>query len=149
MVELSNDEKTMMNPACICIDSAVQSTIAFDRVDAPEDSPYKNYKSMRAHWLIVTNILGTVHAQFGNMLVLPAVYKSKCTNICPATLRLRHAASTLFSNAHSKCLSKTRQTLQSSRSTWTYYGTCANRLPLSPRRHDRRLDIGARFAPCT
>jgi hypothetical protein len=72
----------------------------------------------------------------------------RCTNICPATLRLRDAASTLFSNAHSECLSKTRQTLQSSRSTGTYYGTCANRLPLSPGRDEHRLHTGARFAPC-
>jgi hypothetical protein len=83
MVELSNDQKTMMNLACICIDSAVQNTIAFDRVGAPEDSPYENYKSTRANRLIVTNIFGTVHAQFGNMLVLAAVYKSKIYQYLP------------------------------------------------------------------
>jgi hypothetical protein len=77
MVDLSNDQKDMMNLACMCINSAVQSTIAFDRVGAPEGSPYENYTSTRAHRLIVTNIFGTVHAQFGNMLVLAAVYKSK------------------------------------------------------------------------
>jgi hypothetical protein len=77
VVELSNDQKDMMNLACMCINSAVQSTIAFDRVGAPEGSPYENCKSTGAHRLIVTNIFGTVHAQFGNMLVLAAVYKSK------------------------------------------------------------------------
>jgi hypothetical protein len=77
MVELSADQREMIGVACLCINSAVRSTIAFDRVGALENSPYKGYKSTRAHRLIVTNIFGTVHAQFGNMLVLAAVYKSK------------------------------------------------------------------------
>jgi hypothetical protein len=77
IAELSNDQRDMISLACLCINSAVQSTIAFDRVGASEDSPYKDYKSTRAHRLIVTNIVGTVHAQFGNMLVLAAVYESK------------------------------------------------------------------------
>ncbi|KAK3669141.1 hypothetical protein LTR78_010981 [Recurvomyces mirabilis] len=49
-----------------CIEAAIQSTIAFDGV--PE------------HDLIVTNIHGTAHAQFGNMLVLSAAYYSKNLN---------------------------------------------------------------------
>ncbi|KAJ5552752.1 hypothetical protein N7494_002130 [Penicillium frequentans] len=44
-----------------CIDSAIQSTQAFDGI---EDR------------LVVTNIFGTAHAQFGNMLVLSATQQS-------------------------------------------------------------------------
>ncbi|KAK8154681.1 hypothetical protein IWX90DRAFT_392654 [Phyllosticta citrichinensis] len=47
-----------------CVDSAVQSTIAFDGIQN---------ENMR---LIVTNIFGTAHAQFGNCLVLAAVRRS-------------------------------------------------------------------------
>ncbi|KAH9819796.1 C6 zinc finger protein domain-containing protein, partial [Teratosphaeria destructans] len=45
-----------------CIDAAMYSTVAFDGVDPR---------------LIVTNIHGTAHAQFGNMLVLSATYYNK------------------------------------------------------------------------
>ncbi|KAJ5542974.1 hypothetical protein N7461_008977 [Penicillium sp. DV-2018c] len=49
--------------ACeICISSAIKSTEAFDGVGG--------------HRLVVTNIFGTAHAQFGNMLVLSATYMS-------------------------------------------------------------------------
>ncbi|KAI5292511.1 hypothetical protein KEM52_006298 [Ascosphaera acerosa] len=46
---------------CICIDSAFHSTTAFDGLKGRP---------------IVTNIFGTAHAQFGNMLVLSAAYNS-------------------------------------------------------------------------
>ncbi|KAL2872284.1 putative C6 finger domain protein [Aspergillus lucknowensis] len=45
----------------LCVDSAILSTEAFDRV---EGRP------------VVTNIFGTAHAQFGNMLVLSTTYMS-------------------------------------------------------------------------
>ncbi|KAJ5051290.1 hypothetical protein NUH16_003071 [Penicillium rubens] len=49
--------------AChICISSAIKSTEAFDGVGG--------------HRLVVTNIFGTAHAQFGNMLVLSASFMS-------------------------------------------------------------------------
>ncbi|KAH5982901.1 hypothetical protein HBI68_255420 [Parastagonospora nodorum] len=66
----------MIKLACICIEAAVRSTIAFDRIGAPEGSRYEGYKSTRTERLVVTNIFGTMHAQFGNMLVLAAVYRS-------------------------------------------------------------------------
>ncbi|KAL1310857.1 hypothetical protein AAFC00_001089 [Neodothiora populina] len=47
----------------ICIESAIKSTTAFDEVDD--------------HRLIVTNIMGTAHAQFGNILVLAATHTSR------------------------------------------------------------------------
>ncbi|KAJ6168593.1 transcriptional regulator family: Fungal Specific TF [Penicillium chrysogenum] len=52
-----------LKTACdICIRSAIKSTEAFDGVGG--------------HRLVVTNIFGTAHAQFGNMLVLSATYMS-------------------------------------------------------------------------
>jgi hypothetical protein len=77
MVELNNDQREMIDLACICIHAAIRSTIAFDRIGAPEGSRYDGYRSTRTERLVLTNIFGTMHAQFGNMLVLAAVYKSK------------------------------------------------------------------------
>ncbi|EEP76018.1 predicted protein [Uncinocarpus reesii 1704] len=55
-----------LHSACVtCIEAAMQSTIAFDNV---EGRP------------IVTNIFGTAHAQFGNILVLAATYTSRLSN---------------------------------------------------------------------
>ncbi|OQD71222.1 hypothetical protein PENPOL_c001G07584 [Penicillium polonicum] len=52
-----------LKAAChICIQSAIKSTEAFDGVGG--------------HRLVVTNIFGTAHAQFGNMLVLSATFMS-------------------------------------------------------------------------
>jgi hypothetical protein len=76
MVDLNHDQSKMVEFSCLCINAAIQSTIAFDRVGAREDSEYVGYKSTRTQRLVLTNILGTMHAQFGNMLVLAAVYKS-------------------------------------------------------------------------
>jgi len=45
-----------------CVRMAINSTIAFDKVPGR---------------LVVTNIMGTAHAQWGNMLVLSAAYNSK------------------------------------------------------------------------
>ncbi|EEH07746.1 C6 zinc finger domain-containing protein [Histoplasma capsulatum G186AR] len=49
-----------------CIDAAIQSTIAFDGVQGRP---------------VVTNIFGTAHAQFGNMLVLSATYMSPLSQL--------------------------------------------------------------------
>jgi hypothetical protein len=77
MVDLSETQEKIVQVACQCIESAIQSTIAFDRVGAAEGSPYEGYESTRTNRLVLTNIFGTLHAQFGNMLVLAAVYKSR------------------------------------------------------------------------
>ncbi|KAI8938994.1 hypothetical protein NX059_004838 [Plenodomus lindquistii] len=77
MVDLTEDQQKIIEIACKCIESAVRSTIAFDRVGAEPDSAYTGYQSKRTKRLIVTNIFGTLHAQFGNMLVLTSVLKSK------------------------------------------------------------------------
>ncbi|KAK4693532.1 hypothetical protein P7C71_g3888, partial [Lecanoromycetidae sp. Uapishka_2] len=50
--------------AVICIKAAMRSTVAFDGV-------------LDHRRMVVTNIMGTAHAQFGNMLVLSAAFKSK------------------------------------------------------------------------
>ncbi|KAJ5144493.1 hypothetical protein N7526_002001 [Penicillium atrosanguineum] len=53
--------------ACkVCIESAILSTTAFDEI--PDR-------------LVVTNIFGTAHAQFGNMLVLSATYMSSLSEL--------------------------------------------------------------------
>ncbi|KAL9070901.1 MAG: hypothetical protein Q9161_004543 [Pseudevernia consocians] len=53
-----------INFAVKCIRAAEESTVAFDGI-------------LDHRRLVVTNIMGTAHAQFGNMLVLSAAYKSK------------------------------------------------------------------------
>ena len=56
------DMPSKLRHACkVCVESAILSTTAFDGI---EDR------------LVVTNIFGTAHAQFGNMLVLSATYMS-------------------------------------------------------------------------
>ena len=62
MVELSTDQKKIIDVACTCINSAIQSTIAFDRVGADPESPYTNFRPTRTKRLVVTNIFGTLHA---------------------------------------------------------------------------------------
>ncbi|KIW16916.1 hypothetical protein PV08_04106 [Exophiala spinifera] len=52
----------LLRAAKMCIQAAIRSTTCFDKV------PRR---------LIVTNIFGTVHAQFGNMLVLYATYTAR------------------------------------------------------------------------
>ncbi|KAL8990997.1 MAG: hypothetical protein Q9177_000476 [Variospora cf. flavescens] len=53
----------ILQSARTCVAAAVQSTEAFDNI-------------INHQRLIVTNIFGTAHAQFGNMLVLATTYKS-------------------------------------------------------------------------
>ncbi|KAK2811343.1 hypothetical protein FQN50_002220 [Emmonsiellopsis sp. PD_5] len=56
-----------VHKACqACIEAAIQSTIAFDGIKGRP---------------IVTNIFGTAHAQFGNMLVLSATYMSPLSQL--------------------------------------------------------------------
>ncbi|KAL9602108.1 MAG: hypothetical protein Q9219_002104 [cf. Caloplaca sp. 3 TL-2023] len=60
----------ILQSAEICVKAAVQSTEAFDNI----------IKDQR---LIVTNIFGTAHAQFGNMLVLATTHKSHLASLIP------------------------------------------------------------------
>ncbi|KAL8719341.1 MAG: hypothetical protein Q9225_003642 [Loekoesia sp. 1 TL-2023] len=60
----------ILQSAKICVAAAVQSTEAFDNI-------------INRQRLIVTNIFGTAHAQFGNMLVLATTYKSHLAFLIP------------------------------------------------------------------
>ncbi|KAE8155544.1 hypothetical protein BDV40DRAFT_118323 [Aspergillus tamarii] len=58
---------TKLRNACkVCVDSAIQSTVAFDGIKGRP---------------VMTNIFGTSHAQFGNMLVLSATYMSNISEL--------------------------------------------------------------------
>ncbi|KAK6505102.1 hypothetical protein TWF481_007024 [Arthrobotrys musiformis] len=52
-----------LDPCRTCLEAAVKSTSAFHGFDANHNRP------------ILTNIFGTAHAQFGNLLVLQAAYR--------------------------------------------------------------------------
>ncbi|MCJ1295581.1 hypothetical protein MMC34_007144 [Xylographa carneopallida] len=69
--------KEILRSAEQCIEAAVLSTESFDVV------------RQVAGRLIVTNIFGTAHAQFGNMLVLAATYKSHLGRLVDKTNFLR------------------------------------------------------------
>ncbi|KAI9739071.1 MAG: hypothetical protein M1834_007284 [Cirrosporium novae-zelandiae] len=60
-----------------CVEAAFQSTIAFDgvRTTIGEDRKWSRP--------IVTNIFGTAHAQFGNLLVLTATHRSHLSSLVP------------------------------------------------------------------
>ena len=60
----------ILQSAKICVAAAIQSTEAFDNI-------------INKQRLIVTNIFGTAHAQFGNMLVLATTYKSRLSFLIP------------------------------------------------------------------
>lgn len=59
---LSESQREIIKNAHRCIECAIKSTVAFDRVGADKDSPYQNYQSTRTKRLVVTNIFGTLHA---------------------------------------------------------------------------------------
>ncbi|KAF9733463.1 hypothetical protein PMIN06_009150 [Paraphaeosphaeria minitans] len=83
IVDLSAEDAKALEIVQSCVESAIQSTIAFDRIGADEDTPYRNYESQRKSRLIVPNVFGTLHAQFGNMLVLTAFYNSPLRRFLP------------------------------------------------------------------
>ncbi|KXG51317.1 uncharacterized protein PGRI_093290 [Penicillium griseofulvum] len=66
-VSLNNIPRKLRAACDICIKSAIKSTEAFDGLGGDR--------------LVVTNIFGTAHAQFGNMLVLAATYKSSLNEL--------------------------------------------------------------------
>ncbi|KAF1351537.1 hypothetical protein EJ07DRAFT_168937 [Lizonia empirigonia] len=89
LVDLSDDQRSIIGVAAKCINAAIQSTIAFDRVGAAPGSKYVKFDaSARTRRLVVTNIFGTMHAQFGNMLVLAAVFKSQLCRYLPRDTQL-------------------------------------------------------------
>ncbi|KAF3029157.1 hypothetical protein E8E12_000380 [Didymella heteroderae] len=89
LVDLSDDQRSIIGVAVKCINAAIQSTIAFDRVGAAPNSKYVKFDAnARTRRLVVTNIFGTMHAQFGNMLVLAAVFKSQLCRYLPRDTQL-------------------------------------------------------------
>jgi hypothetical protein len=62
VVELSEDQQNIIKHACQCIDSAIRSTIAFDRVGEEPGRNYQYFTPTRKKRLVVTNIFGTLHA---------------------------------------------------------------------------------------
>lgn len=63
--EYAPTHKTTVEESCRkCLDAAVQSTRAFHAFSVNEFRP------------VITNVFGTAHAQFGNLLVLQAAYNS-------------------------------------------------------------------------
>jgi hypothetical protein len=94
MIKPNSNQAKILEYACICINAAIRSTIAFDRVGAPENSPYARYESTRTQRLVLTNIVGTMHAQFGNVLVLAEVYQSKMYQHLPHDILLTHSSLT-------------------------------------------------------
>lgn len=59
---LSEDQQNIIKIACQCINAAIRSTIAFDRVGEEPGSTYHYFQPTRKKRLIVTNIFGTLHA---------------------------------------------------------------------------------------
>ncbi|KAF2268499.1 hypothetical protein CC78DRAFT_372218 [Lojkania enalia] len=88
LMDLNIEQTSVLTVAFQCIESAIRSTIAFDRVYEPPDKEYKPYESTPERRPILTNIFGTLHAQFGNMLVLAAVYKSRLRSHLPTDTKL-------------------------------------------------------------
>ena len=86
----------IMASARTCVAAAMQSTVAFDGIISRQR-------------LIVTNIFGTAHAQFGNMLVLATTYRSELRFLIPKA-KLEH----LFSRTIKllKSLAPISQTLE-------------------------------------
>jgi len=62
MVDLSEDQHNIIKIACQCIDAAIRSTIAFDRVGEEPGSTYEYFQPTRKKRLFVTNVFGTLHA---------------------------------------------------------------------------------------
>ncbi|MCJ1355148.1 MAG: hypothetical protein MMC33_005139 [Icmadophila ericetorum] len=90
------DKFQILRSARTCVEAAIHSTIAFDGVCFNKR-------------LIVTNIFGTAHAQFGNMLVLSAVYRSqlgylvdqaKVVNLLERTINFLHRLKNISETLH-------------------------------------------------
>ena len=62
LVDLSQDQNQVLEVALACIKSAIQSTIAFDRVGADPKTEYDRFIETPKERLILTNIFGTLHA---------------------------------------------------------------------------------------
>ncbi|KAF2115552.1 hypothetical protein BDV96DRAFT_646544 [Lophiotrema nucula] len=91
LMDYNPEQSGVLHVAFQCINSAVASTIAFDRVGEKPDAHYEAYVTTPSKRLVVTNIFGTLHAQFGNMIVLAAVYNSRLRSHLPRDNKLTKA----------------------------------------------------------
>jgi hypothetical protein len=62
MAEMSPDQRRLFEASKICVNAAIQSTIAFDRVGMDPGIPWKIGSAYIPERFIVTNIFGTLHA---------------------------------------------------------------------------------------
>jgi hypothetical protein len=87
MVDLSEDQREVIDICSKCIDSAIRSTIAFDRVGEEPGSQYTYFTPTRKTRLIVTNVFGTLHAYVNsipvtqNLLTKPIVNSETCSSL--------------------------------------------------------------------
>lgn len=62
LMDLTTEQTGVITIAHQCIDSAIQSTIAFDRVGADPSTTYAEFIDRPQERLVLTNIFGTLHA---------------------------------------------------------------------------------------
>jgi hypothetical protein len=62
LVDLNAEQSGVLLVAHQCVSSAIQSTIAFDRVGANPHTLYHRFNETPKERLVVTNIFGTLHA---------------------------------------------------------------------------------------
>ncbi|KAL7272549.1 hypothetical protein RUND412_004639 [Rhizina undulata] len=77
-ISATGEDRIDLDTSCRkCLESAVHSTTSFHAFSPDDNRP------------IITNVFGTAHAQFGNLLVLQAAYQSPSLKnmISPQTLR--------------------------------------------------------------
>jgi hypothetical protein len=104
-----------------CVDAASHCILAYDGVCLPIYNSDKPSESTRSG-LVLPNIVATLHAQFGMMLVLTATYESEFRHQLPTTTRLTEYNLNAFFQCtlarldecapHSPLLSRDRDVLQ-------------------------------------
>ena len=62
MAEMSPDQRRVFEASKFCVNAAIQSTIAFDRVGIDPSTPWEISSDFIPERFIVTNIFGTLHA---------------------------------------------------------------------------------------
>ncbi|KAJ9649078.1 hypothetical protein H2199_000991 [Coniosporium tulheliwenetii] len=70
----TEDARAVIEASRVCVQAAMKSTVAFDGLKTPDGQKSRP---------VVTNIFGTAHAQYGNMLVLAATHNSWLKPLIP------------------------------------------------------------------
>ncbi|KAK5073427.1 hypothetical protein LTR70_010251 [Exophiala xenobiotica] len=122
----ASEEPGILDACRKCIDAAIKSTTAFDKV--------------QGNRLVITNILGTAHAQFGNVLVLAATFNSpnpqlrslvsegKLRELLVRTIRFLHDKASISPalGKDAQILRHVQNKLFPSSSSTRFYLDCAN-----------------------